>query len=156
MLNYITNSIAIQIALGIFFFICACLFLYSISPILKKIKKKNEQRNPQESHTKDSEQKILPQIVIKNENNNQSGGNNHQEFNFGKPPRRLTEELEKKLSKFDKKSKFHLHVKLDDDEAQNLAHEIKNFLVKNSFNYQGMTAHGMMGGNAEIIIQGDE
>lgn len=144
-LNYITNPIVIETISILVFSLFISIFVYKIQ---RKSEEKIDRRNKETS--KNTQQ---PLIVLKNENNNQSGGASNQTINLGKPPRRLTKKLESELNKFDKKSKFYIHVKLDDDEAQNLAYQIKNFLKKEGFDYCGMTAHGMTGGNAEIVIQ---
>lgn len=98
-----------------------------------------------------------PQSLINiNSNNQQNGFTGIQNLNFGTAPRCLNNHLKSELlQKIKKNTQFHIMVKLDDEEAKKIAFEIKNFLIKNNFDCDGITGANIDGGDGAIYIQED-
>lgn len=133
--------------------VCALIFLYVtyriIDDIVRLFKKKNSL-------------KILPHGPndISVTSHNQTGGitagvviDKANIINSGRIQRILDDNIKDGLlNALDKDKEFNIHVRMNDNEALNLAYEIKSFLISNGFKYKGMTAFSMNGGNGSVIM----
>ena len=124
------------------FAICAAFLLYAIKLTIKKEKENNKlsDYNGQTNIT----------------SHNQSGGITAHTVNAGLIQRKLSDSLKStiknRIEKLNRQSnKINIFTQINDEEAKNLAFEIKDFLIKSNFKYCGITACSVDGGDGNIV-----